>query len=139
MPWIPDLEAARQLYPRHPSAVERVPFYDGIRAWDAATLARSFIQDPRIADPRFGPVDGIDEFQRYVEQVKQWLESAVASTEKTDLVIEDDRGVEELTVHYKNGGTLAVAIATSFGRDGRLGPIRIYYGSESQPAATPAA
>ena len=81
MPWFPDLEAARQLYPHHPAnPVERLLYYEGFRTLDAATLAESFADQPDVDDPRVGHVEGLDAFTSYVTALQGWLDAEVTAT-----------------------------------------------------------
>jgi len=131
MPWLPDLEAARQLYPKRTTPGPRLPFYDGMREHDAAMLAESFANRPHVDDPRFGAVDDTDGFVRYVEQVRSWLEEQVAAADPVALTLQKDRSVEERLVRLTSGGTLAVAIVTSFNEHGKIKANTVYYGRES--------
>jgi hypothetical protein len=128
MPWFPDLEAARQLYPRHPKKpAERLLFYEGIQTRDTATLAASFDGQPDIDDPRVGHIDDIGRFSDYVSRVREWLDTEVTATEAVALTHGDDRSIEEAALRLASGETIGVAIATDFAPNGKMQRVRVYY------------
>jgi hypothetical protein len=118
------------MYPRGPKPDPRLSFYEGIREHDAATLADSFEERPQVDDPRFGSVDGIEAFTRYVAAVREWLEREVTAAEPVALTRTKERSVEEQRLRLANGSTLGVAIATDFAESGRLLRLRLYYAQD---------
>lgn len=128
MPWLPDLEAARQLYPRHPAKpVERLLYYEGLQTLDAATLAESFADEPDVDDPRLGHIEGLDAFTRYVTAVQGWLHEEVTATDSVSLTHSEERSVEEVRLRLANGDSVGVAIAADLAADGKMQRIRMYY------------
>jgi hypothetical protein len=137
MPWFPDLEAARQLYPRHPAnPVERLLYYDGIRMRDAATLAASFAGEPDVDDPRLGHVRGVDAFTSYVTAVHHWLDAEVTATDSVSRTHTKERSVEEVRLRLANGDSIGAAIAADLAGDGKMQRIRIYYARSGAGFAT---
>ena len=129
-PWIPDLEAARQICGRDVRAAERLPFHEGLQTMTADALAESFAGEPSVLDPRFGRVDGAEAFRDYVSSIQTWLDSEVESVEPVALMSAPERSVEEVLARLKGGGTLSLAMVTDFDKFGRLVTVRVYQRAE---------
>lgn len=129
MPWLPDLEAARLLYPPKEPRAARMPFFGGIRELDSETLAASFAAEPLIDDPRHGRIASRGAFDAYVSSMRDWLRDQTAGqVDPVRLTLTASRSVEEVSVRLRGEHPeLPVAIVTELAEDGRLIAIRVYH------------
>jgi hypothetical protein len=147
MPWTPELFSApvleRWLEARHHERVVDVPYFDGLVTGETDALVGSFAGEPELYDPIRGRVKGDRAFRTYVAETNAWLARRHVAVEDVELVIEEERAIEEVVLHLDGSGGrvgLPVALVTEH-RDGRrIGELRIYHSSRpltGRPAGRP--
>jgi SnoaL-like domain len=136
MPWSPELFTAPALQQlldkRRRDKLVSVPFFDGLLAGEPDALVESFAGEPELHDPVRGRIKGTRAFEAYVAQMSAWLVQRNVSVEDVERVILQDRGFEEVILHF-DGETgrvdLPLAIVTDHPSDGRIDELRIYHSS----------
>lgn len=135
MPWIPELFSAPALQrvldvagrAGRPAAV---PYFAGLMADEPDALIKSFAGEPELHHPVRGRVKGAQAFTTFVADTAARLSSRNATVEDVDLIVTDERTVEEVVLHLdtdRGRVGLPIAIATDRTGAGKLVELRIYF------------
>jgi SnoaL-like protein len=136
MPWLPELFTAPALARIWEDERRRrlalVPFFAGVMTGERRALVESFAGEPELHHPVRGRVNGVAEFERFVDELRTWLTKHAATAEDVDFVLTPGRGVEELILHLdtdKGRIELPVAVASDHDERGRIVEQRMYFSS----------
>ena len=136
MPWVPELFTApvlqQVLDKRRLEQLVAVPFFDGLVAGEPDALVESFAGEPELYDPVRGRVKGVQAFRAFVARMSAWLEQRNVSVEDVGHVVLQDRGFEEVVLHFdRRTGRIGLPFALVADRlpDGRIDELRIYQSS----------
>lgn len=130
MPWFPELPASRPEPTWPQDSFQLVPFYRGLVELSQAALLASWAGSPRLEDPRYGLVQGVDAFAAYVQDTREWLALSDATVRPVSVTSTVLRSVEEVVLDPEVGGTrqeLGVAVVAEWDREHRLTAVRVYH------------
>jgi hypothetical protein len=136
MPWMPEvftapLAKARRVNEEAASANDAIAYYEGIMAEEPDALIRSFAGEPRVNDPRVGPVEGARELRAFVMGTAEWLRERDAVVENVALTRTQTRTIEEVVLHLLSDEgvrvELPVAIVSDRNPGRTLKTIRLYH------------
>ncbi len=130
MAWLPESHSPAGGQSAGTEAWQVVPFFRGVVELPAETLLRSWVDEPRIDDPRWGPVRDREEFGRWQEATREWLLLGSADVESVRVLNATDRAVEEVLLHLEVAGerhALPVAVVSSWNVEHLLTGVRLHH------------
>jgi hypothetical protein len=135
MPWAPELFSApflQRVEEQWGRQLVTVPFFDGVLAGEVDALVGSFAGEPEVHDPVRGRIRGVRAFERYVSDIRAWLNGLGVSVENVEQVVAERHGFAEVVLHLDNEAgrvALPVAVVSDRRSDGRILELRMYFSS----------